>query len=422
MKPKSLLPTSTRNILLHLILVVMLGTSGVAATLMVSGNNPACSNAPYTTITAAINAAAPGDTIAICPALYPEQLVITKPLTLRGIPANDTQLSPAVTVDQVLVQPSSMQTLAGLPVEAVITVMNTSGVNIENLAVDASNNGVSGCTPAVADIHYYNASGTVTENALFGAQLSAPQSCVAIFPGNGFGVLVDSSEPGPFHVSITNNSIHDYTKDGVQAINAGVNLKIGGNTITGAGPAGGFAFQFAVFVLNGAAADIDGNVITEGLCGTLSPGDCVNARSEGITLRAPGDGTTVDHNVISNAQSGIFINGGNRLRISNNLISNIGPMDGMDIQGAATGYFTNSVIEGNTLFNLSPISNNSCGIFEVPGTGVSGNTISHTTVNDAFCGVGYVTADHLGSGNYRNTLYPTLNTDLFPTPPPAIEP
>ncbi len=37
----------------------------------------------------------------------------------------------------------------------------------------------------------------------------------------------------------------------------------------------------------------------------LPPTDCFNARSEGVTLRSVGDGTVVDHNIISDVQSGI---------------------------------------------------------------------------------------------------------------------
>jgi hypothetical protein len=148
--------------------------------------------------------------------------------------------------------------------------------------------------------------------------------------------------------------------------------------------------------------------------------DCAKARSEGVTIRAFGDGTVVDNNVIADAQSGIFINGGNNAKITNNLISNIDIFDGIDIQGAASGFFTNSLIDGNTIFNLGPIINESCGIFENPGTGIAGNTISHTTVNDAYCGVAYVPTDRVESGAYVNTLYTRVRSDL-PLPPP-IEP
>jgi len=42
-------------------------------------------NAAYSTIGGVVTAAAPGDAIVRCPALYQEQLAIAKPLTLVGI-------------------------------------------------------------------------------------------------------------------------------------------------------------------------------------------------------------------------------------------------------------------------------------------------------------------------------------------------
>jgi nitrous oxidase accessory protein NosD len=311
-------------------------------TLTVGKPNTDCPNAEYTTIAAAVIAAAPGDIIEICPALYPEQLVISKPLTLRGVRDN----------------------VAGNEVNRVLL-----------------------------------------------------QPCVEILPGNGFGVLVDSDKPGPFYVAVENNSIHDFTKDGVQAINAGVTAKVEGNRIAGVGPS--IAFQFGVFIANGAVGLINGNIITEGPCGSLSPANCLNARSEGVTLKSFGDGTVVSHNVITHAQSGIFINGGNDARISDNFISDIDSLDGIDIQGTASGFFTNSRIDNNTIFNVTPLANEGCGVFEYSGTGIAGNTISRTTVNDAYCGVGFVTADHSETGDYHNTLFTSVNTDTFSYPPPT---
>jgi nitrous oxidase accessory protein NosD len=397
------------------LIVCFLVTASVttsASTRVVGKDNTSCPNAQYSTIGGAISAAAPGDLIEICPALYPEQLIISMPLTLRGVRTNVAGNE----VNRVLLQPA-LQDIQGLPVEAVITVMNTWGVSIENLAIDASQNTVQGCTPQLAAIHFHDASGRVAEDALSGAQLANPLNCVAVFPGNGFGVLVDSDTPGPFQVAIENNSIHDFTKDGVQAINAGVTVRVEGNRIVGVGPS--IAFQFGVFVANGAVGQIDGNIITEGPCGSLSATACFNARSEGVTLRSFGDGTMVRHNVISHAQSGIFINGGNGADISDNFISDIDSMDGIDIEGTASGYFTNSRIDNNTIYNVTPLADESCGVFEYSGTGISGNTISRTTVNDAYCGVGYVTADHDEPGHYHNTLFTDINTDTFAFPPPT---
>lgn len=419
-----------RNALTHIVLALLfLGIFCAASSAapwtttvrVVGQSSTSCPNPQYATITEAVNAASPGDEIDICPALYAEQLIITKPLTLRGLEVDG--------VKRVLIQPSSLVVVDGLGFVAVITVMNTWGVTIENLAVDAGKNGVSSCAPGLAAIHFHNASGTVRDNAIFGAQLTNPLGCTTNKPyGNGFGVQVDATASGPFQVDIKNNSIHDFTSDGVLVQDNGVKANVCENMITGVGPSGGI-FQFGVFIAIGAVGLVQDNVITEGNCGTLSISDCINVRSEGVTLRAVGDGTVVNHNIITKAQSGIFANGANGVSITNNIISNIDALSGMDIQGTASGFFTNSVIEGNTVFNVGPInvnaSNNEegCGINEYSGTGVSGNTISHNTVNDAYCGVAYVTADHAESNVFLNTLYTELNSDSYPSAfPPALEP
>jgi hypothetical protein len=397
-------------------------------TLVVGQPGTPCPNAQYSTIMAAISAAPAGAEIDICPALYPEQLIITKPLTLRGLSVNG--------VDRVLLQPA-LQNLAGLPFEAVINVLNTHDVTIQNLAIDASHNTVSGCavnnagviTNSLAGIHFYNASGSVENSAIFGAQLPSP-GCLALFPGNGFSVQVDTDgkSPGPFQVSIGHNSIHDFGRNGILAVGSAVNAEIEGNAISGVGPSTG-AKQFGIFLALGVVGRVTSNVISQGLCGTLSSLDCINLRSEGIVLRAVGDGTVLDRNIITNVQSGIFVNGGNAVKITNNLIKNVQALSGMDIQGTAAGHFTNSLIEGNTIVSVGPInsdaSNNKegCGINEYSGTGVLGNTFRNNTVNDAFCGIAFVTADNVESGAYFNTLYATLNADQYPnTFPPATEP
>jgi nitrous oxidase accessory protein NosD len=381
--------------------------------------NTPCPNAQYTTINDAVNAADPGDVIEICPALYPEQVTITKRLTLRGLSVDG--------VNRVLLQPTSMSpavgvdnAVGGLPFEAVITVMYTQGVTVQNLAIDASKNNVTGCTTLVAGIHYYNSSGEVENNAISGAQVTGCTGANALLFGNGFGVQVDADQPGDFAVSVENNSIHDFTRDGIQAINPGVTATIEENVISGVGPSGG-VFQFGVFIVNGAVGRISRNVITEGLCGTLSITDCINARSEGITLRAVGDGTLIDRNVITDAQSGIFINAANQVRVTNNRIVNIVGFDGIDLQGTS-----NSLFDGNIIFNALPVDNESCGVFESPGPGFAGgleqqNKIFHTIVNDAYCGVAYVSTTQVESGMYFNTLYTNLSSEL-PSFPPPVEP
>jgi hypothetical protein len=382
-----------------------------AKTLTVGQPSAPCPGAQYTTISAAISAAAAHDVIDICPALYNEQLVVTRPLTLRGITVKG--------ISRVLVQPTVLTSVAG--VASVITVMNTTDVVIENLAIDASSNAVSGCTPGLAAVHYLNASGALEADAIFGARLQNPQSCTA-FSGNGFGVLIetDGSKPGPFSVCVTHSSIHDFTRDGIVAQGAELNARIVENSIAGPGPTSG-SLQFGVFILNGAVGDVKHNSINEGTCGSLTLQSCVSLRSEGIVLRAAGEDTIIDQNTITNAQSGIFLNGGSHARITHNLIRNIDGLDGIDVQGTATGSFTDTIIEGNTIINTR-LPTFSCGIAEAAGTGVAGNRIVANRVNDAYCGVAHVSDDTVEGNQYFNTLYDTLNTELLPVPPPPTEP
>jgi hypothetical protein len=93
--------------------------------LTVGQPNTPCPNPQYATIAQAIDAASPGDEIDICPALYAEQLLITKPLTIQGISVNN--------VNRILIQPTSLAPpVAGLSFEAVVTVMGTHDVIIRN--------------------------------------------------------------------------------------------------------------------------------------------------------------------------------------------------------------------------------------------------------------------------------------------------
>ena len=389
-----------------------------AATLTVAKDDSRCPGAKYKTIGAAITAAASGDEILICPALYPEQLIITRPVTLRGVNQNGR--------NRVLVQPAAMTNLGVLPYQAVISVVNTANVTIDGLAIDASHNSVSAaCDVTLAAVHFYNSSGSVTDNAISGSQLANPQNC-KFFPGNGFGIEVDTAagQTGPFRVLIQGNSIHDFNRVGIFVAGAGIAARINRNTISGVGPSAGYS-QFGVMVANGALGQVIGNTISQGSCGSIDFVTCINLRSEGVVFRSPADESVADSNFIANVQSGILLNVANRARVTNNTIMNVDAIDGID--GLAG--LTNSHISGNTITHVFPISNFSsvewagCGINIYSGAGSGMNIISDNTVNDAYCGVAYVTGDHVFSGTYINTLYATLNEDLYPNAfPPAVEP
>jgi hypothetical protein len=397
-----------------------LGITGAASAATVTVGKPStpCPDAQYSSINEAVEAAAAGDVIAICPGVYAEQILISKPLTIRGISVEG--------VSRVLLQPNPMVPIGGLPFAAVIAVVNTSGVSIQNVALDASNNSVNGCDIGLSGIHFYNASGDVDHTNISGAQLKDPTSCQTLvsYPlrlGGGIGVLADTDgfETGPFRVVVQRSTIQGFSASGIIATGNGVTVASSQNSISGVGPSLGVK-QFAVVVANGAVGNIVGNMINEGSCGALSIPDCVNLRSEGVLFRAVGDGSTIDSNYITNAQAGIFINGANQVRVTNNIIRNIDALHGIYIQGTAAGGFTNSVISGNMIYDVTPLNAQNCGILEVPGSGVGDNVIRGNTVHNAYCGVAHVAADAVSSGVYNNVLFNTLNIEL--PLPPALEP
>src|ERR1044072_8946233 len=108
----------------------------------------------YTTVQGAVDAAADGDAVTICPGTYPEQVTITKSVSLKktkgmaspqivvpagGFVQNTTMVDGMATAAQILVAPST-----------------TATVNISGLIVDAADNNNTDCNLEMIGIYYKN--------------------------------------------------------------------------------------------------------------------------------------------------------------------------------------------------------------------------------------------------------------------------
>src|SRR5437867_1298040 len=122
---------------------------------------------------------------------YPEQVTITKALTLTGVEDNGRDAAVIVS-PPVGVVANTTSTDTGSPVAAQVLVQNAQGVNIDHLSVDGSANGISGCDLVLVGIFYWNASGTVSRAVIRNQTLTSPlEGCQS-----GLGLLVQSSNDG----------------------------------------------------------------------------------------------------------------------------------------------------------------------------------------------------------------------------------
>ena len=191
--------------------------------LLVDDDKVQCPTATFTSIQDAINVADEGSVIRVCPGTYPEQLFINKTLSIKG--DNGAIVLPSNIV-------ANTTGASGAAIAAAILVKNTANVEIEGLIVDTLNNGITECSPDLIGILYQNSSGSIEHNAVRNTKLSVSlNGCQS-----GDAIVVQSLGGGTSKVSIDDNSVHDYQKNGITGNELGTDVTISKNVVTGLGP------------------------------------------------------------------------------------------------------------------------------------------------------------------------------------------
>jgi parallel beta-helix repeat protein len=346
--------------------------------ILVDDDKVQCPNAKFTTIQSAVDAANTGDTIRVCPGTYVEQVLITKSLTIHG--DNGAIVMPsAVTVN-------GSDIPSGTPVAAVILVKDASPVEIGNLIVDGSNNGISECSPDFKGILFQNASGAIRHNAVRHIRLSPS------FPGcqSGEAIEVETASGLSSTVTVHDNSVWDYQKNGITANEAGTEATITTNTVTGIGPTTGAA-QNGIQVGFGATGSITGNRIADNIWAScVSPSECATNATGVLVFES--DGVVVANNTAGSNQIGIFIGGNNSTVRANTvfnatvlvgivLVSNDNQVRGNDITHSdQAAVFVQG--NGNSVQN-NQITDAAIGILKISsstGTTISGNSFFATPI------------------------------------------
>ena len=196
--------------------------------LLVDDDKIQCPTATFTSIQDAINAASPGSLIRVCPGTYIEQLSIDKSLSIEG--DNGAILLPSNMV-------ANTTGSSGTPIAAAIFVKEAADVEIEGLIVDTANSGITGCSPDLIGILYQNSSGSIKQNAVRNTKLAVSlNGCQS-----GDAIVVQSIGGETSIVSVDDNSVHDYQKNGITGNELGTEVTVSNNVVTGLGPTTGAA-------------------------------------------------------------------------------------------------------------------------------------------------------------------------------------
>jgi hypothetical protein len=434
-KSRRLLPGNSR---LFLLMAVLLGITLPAFSITVQVGGCLSGVPSFQTISAAVTYVPGGSTIKVCPGTYAEQVFINKNLILTGISAdgltgvsvppdtlnNPTIVSPAngVLVNAADLNPNPSD--PNQPIAAQIAVVTKSNatnpisVNISNITVDGSNNQLNSCAVDLVGIYYQNASGTINhvvtrfqelQQSLFGCQ-----DGLAIYAQAGYASTLPST------VTIENNSVHDYDKNGITVDGDELTAAVEANYVVGIGPTSLIA-QNGIQISDGAIGKITNNTVTDDIY--VNPSGCQNtdscASASGI-LNYDSSGTssepiTIGSNTVSNTQGGIVTYGDSNGNADYNTVTNnkittspaAGPylIDGIDLCS------NNNTAGTNTVFNSSEAGvhiDSSC--TEVNGPTGNNSSAYSNTINDACVGVLTGSGTGTASGNITYNVQLSTNS------------
>src|SRR5208282_3301833 len=182
-----------------------------ALTYEVGGCKTGKSYVNFTTISAAVIGVPTGSTIEVCPGVYPEQVSITQPLTLKGIAFNNANRSVITVNPNASLSPNVSGILFNFYAQVLVQNVNPPGpVNITGITVDG-NGGNAGCstTTGLVGIFYaVGTSGTINEVT---ARNQLSSEC-------GFGIWAENTAGANQTIIVENSSVRNFDAIGIQAL------------------------------------------------------------------------------------------------------------------------------------------------------------------------------------------------------------
>jgi len=277
----------------------------------------------YGTIQSAIDAAVDGDAVTVCPGTYPEQVSITKSVSLKGVVGMD---APQVVVPAGgLVQNATMAAGTAAAAQILVAPAVSGSANVTGLVVDAGDNNNTDCNLTMIGIYYKGAGGRIRKNTV--QNQIGPVGHQGCLGGNGFGIVVENQTIGTDSVTIENNSVKNFDRNGIVLRSPGAVGTVARNTVTGLGETDVIA-QNGIELVDGASANIAFNVLSgfNYTPGTFGSTAIILYNVSSALYQSP---PTVQKNTINDANYGIAVDGangaaGNLLQVVSNTISNTG--------------------------------------------------------------------------------------------------
>ncbi len=350
-----------------------------AATLYVGARNGSCLGG-YPTITAAVTAANPGDTVYVCTGVYPEQVTITKHLTLAG-------------QSGATIQPTTASINVSDGTSSAIVYVEGVNATVSGFIIDGSLafSGLTNCSEDVLGIYYSNASGTIVHNAVRYIEQSASGFGCQV----GLGIFADNPGGAANTVVIEANSVHDFQKNGITVHDTGLTGTVVGNTVLGIGPTPLIAQNGIEFAYGSTGSVTDNNASGFVYTPCVSTTNC-SYSSTGVLIY-DSTGVTMSGNTLGQSQGAIFVYVADDMNnplpgnctITKNAVSDTLVFDGIGVQ-ATTNTIGGSSTAGNTVVNSGE-----SGI----ALYASGNTVSYDTIIEAPVGVLMTVANPTPTGD-----------------------
>ena len=379
---------------------------------------------PCQTIAYALTQATANSTISASGGNYPQQLVISSNVTISGSTSasNPTVIDPSTLT-------SDTDTDSTTPQDALVDVISGAKVKLKNLTVDgtSASGQFTSCAADFVGVYYHDASGSLTKVAVTNINLPpAYQGCQS---GQGIYVASDSGQNSA--VTMKNDAVNTYDKNGITCDDIGTTCTITGTTVTGSGPNGVIAQNGIQFfdAQSGTISDstVTGDAYTGGTyaasglliydVGTITiSGNQLTDSDVNDYMGSDGTGPTAGTWAVSDNTISGATDGGDGIQVDST--ANTVDISGNTITGSANNGISLYSTSGVQIGHNTTSSNGSDGIYVGgPGSTVSTASTDNTVLDNTAKknGQNGIDADTLSSSNTfsGNTLTKNVGFDAL---------